>query len=1010
MDQIKCPPSKQNYNPFECIGNTYSYSGPDEIIDKQYTGTYIDYVGTRCLPSIQENGKEYKFFNENLNECIYAHSYKIDTKENLNAYYCTGGIRNQYKNICEIQTRLSNEYSPEGYMMSDCKIFDPINFVADYVPDKSNSYGTCIQKCPSDYIADFNELTNGNNCIKFSVKKKDIKPLDKNSIGDEWLKYCAQKDNLESDECIKTINITPNNKKILGSYTCVPNLDTLPTITISYEEVANYCDDFKKVFTPEKLTEIRKGLQQIDNRLVYISKKYVDNNFKVQTKNNITLSDYIVNAPFSRIYIDEFLIKAIMDGEFSVKFLENTCNNNVKGYLVQIKRERFAGSPELCCDNKGISYYNDLVSNTVNPVFESSIIFKEGKKYTCDINMVKINNPCASVSGNLTLLDKCLKENPEVCAKITGNAYYPPLINPCLDKGGNALIECLRLNPNICPQFGGNINNPKLLSCVKNNDLIKCVSDTKDMCLPNLKDYCMSGGINMWGDGIPRVIEIDPAKKDKPYPENLKYPRCGLDFKRKYRKDYDDVLEEVCNQYDNRNNKGYNYYLTSNICIDYCDNKERKQVVSDCTAKCFGNVITGNVYIQGLNNLKNQMCPPTNKEPNGNVTCVRNFNSSDIKKNYDKSFRDKCEQQCLEENKDKKFNGCIKAQQNYCSRFDYNEKNERINRFFTEPCQNLFKPDPMFGLMVEGMCVMNKTGDMYNYPECKEFRKDYERCMNDSNLANNNNLLTGNCASNFCVKYKNICDNKLVELCKQNPFISKCNDDNFINLNEPDHVNKPFKLSANKREAIKMKKQYENDEKIKMLNVKQYADRFNTKLNEFRDEYLVDFCLDKKNKMTSECEPIIKKILDNPIVSKCSEYNNINDQPICKKLYNYRDTEFVEKVKDFCNDPKYDVAEFNNCEIEASKCNLLKGDQKRYDSCMNEYKKKCRDYINCNYTGDKKTSCNDYKKFKIFYNDKICTDIRSKNTNTMTLYMVIFGIICSIIILVGLKLFLRMKK
>jgi hypothetical protein len=1010
FNQIKCPPETQNYTPFECIPESYKYGGPNEINDKIFTGKYSDYTGTKCLPSITQDGKVYPFFNENINECIYAHTLKIDKKENVNAYYCTGGIRHQYKNICDIQTPPNNsEYSNSGYMILQCNVHKPIEFWADHVPNESNSKATCIQNCPSGYIADFNNMTNGDNCIKFVTQKKDLTRLTKNSLGDEWIKYCAKNDNLENDACVKTININNINKSILGSYTCIPNLDSLPPIAVTYEEVANYCTDFKKIFTLDKLTEVRRGLQQIDNRPVFISKKQVNNKLEIVPKDQITINDYILNAQYSRIYIDEFLVKAINDKEFQANFEEITCNGNIKGYILKIKRIQFGGSSEMCCDNKGISYYNDLVSNTINPRFESSIIFKEGKKYTCDINVVKINAPCASMSGNLILLDKCLKENPEVCSHITGNVYYPKLLNPCYDKSGNALVNCLKENPSICPQFNGNIQDQKLLSCIKNNDLIGCINESKKICKNELREFCSSGGINLWGDGIPRILEIDNENNNKSFPDNLKYQRCGIDFQKKYPNEYNDVLEGICNQYDNRDNKGYDYYMTSNICINYCNNKEKNKVMSDCINKCYNKTISGNAYTKALNELIIQKCPPNSKDINGNVTCIKNFKLSNEKKEFDKTFKDSCNVICLEENKDKKFNGCNKGKKHACLRFDYDKKGNKINRFFTQECQDLFIKDPMYGLTVEGICVMNKTGDMYNYPECKQFREIHEVCINDMTNSNDNKVFKPEC-NNFCSKYKNICDSKLVDICDNNPFISHCDNNNFENLNDPDSTNKAYKMSANNRRGIEYAIRYDENDRNKQLDTVKYADKFKQNVKIFREEYLLNFCLNKNRQSNEKCEKIIDAMLNSPLIEKCTEKNNINNQPICNKLANSREKEFKEKVNNFCLDKKYNNREFNNCEIELGKCNLVKNDPIKYKECMAQYTKECSNYTKCTYDDEKSELCHNFKKYKIFYNHDICNDIRRKKEISNMKYLLIGGIISVVIIAILIKFFSKIKK
>jgi hypothetical protein len=151
-------------------------------------------------------------------------------------------------------------------------------------------------------------------------------------------------------------------------------------------------------------------------------------------------------------------------------------------------------------------------------------------------------------------------------------------------------------------------------------------------------------------------------------------------------------------------------------------------------------------------------------------------------------------------------------------------------------------------------------------------------------------------------------------------------------------------------------------------------------------------------------------MLNSPLIPKCTERNNINSQPICSKLANSREKEFKEKVKDFCLDKKFDVAEFNNCEAELSKCNLVKNDPKKYAECMAKYREKCDNYIKCTYDGAKGDLCDQYKKYKIFYNHQICNDMRTEKSSKNTKYILIGGIICIIILGILIKIFFVIRK
>lgn len=914
-EQKQCPPGKQNYTLFDCIPNDYNYQDTTkEILDRKMIKTNMDYITTKCKPSITKNGKTYNYFDESFDECFYAHSYKVDIKNNLPANYCTNGFP-LYQNRCSTllkpqpQGNNPDNYSPNGYVMKNCKITNALDIF-----NSDNSKVDCIQTCPDGYAMDNNNKTNGNNCVQIVSERKVINKLEKNPIDLEWYNYCNINANIESDKCIKTINITPDKKQAIGTKKCIQNIEELDTLVVSYDVVANHCDDLKKIYNI--------------NRPVYISNKYVDKDLSVKTKDKLVFEDYIKKCNSSNIYIDLFLIDAIKNGEFKYNLIPKICvsssDNKIIGYTLQIQRLMFGGSPEQCCDNNGINYYNSLLNDRVNSNFKNRIFTKDNIKSTCNINYAKLNNKCSDLTGNLEGLKICLKNNPD-----------------------------------ICPEFNGNVNNP---------DLISCLEDNKTICQKQLIDYCSSGGINIWGDGIPRIIDVDEKA-------NLKYPRCGIDFQKKYPEDYNQVLESICNRYDNRDNLGYTYYRTNPICRNYCRNKERTQFIDKCIGDCFGNVTASEEYQINFNNKLKKICPSTETEPKGNIDCI-NRNTPIIASELETSTTRQCQRDCERSARSIEFDGCNMGKENYCLNYDYDFKGNKIGRFFTSECQKVFEDKKQFGLIVEGVCVMNRNNTLYNYPECEQFRNEHQTCIMDNKL-NNNSVFSEGCYD-FCQKYKSTCDAKKRDVCKQNPFLPECDDDNFEDYNDLDPSKKTYKKSLNKRLATENAQQFDEIEDNRKLNLKKYMDlKGNNKINEFREQYILDFCLSSNRNTNSKCEEYIKKIFnDKKIIDTCISDKNYLTNPLCKKLEKMRNEEFVNAVKDTCITP------------------------------MKEYAQKCGDIKDAN----ERAQCRKQEKTKYFYNTTTCQEIRNeKNTNQ---YLKMFsGIIAGIIVvLIIMKLIQFLRK
>jgi hypothetical protein len=726
---------------------------------------------------------------------------------------------------------VTNDTHGNPFQMTDCKL-------SSFMPwDVPNSQAKCATKCKDGYYADTSkEFVKDKSCIKTISKKKIVTPVSLQSISTDWFNYCNMNNNIGKDECIKTINITETEKEKIGTEKCIGNIKNLQALRITYDDVAKRCTNIN-------------GQVYIVDRLVYIPKKFVNDKLEVQMKKEIIFKEYLKYYKNSIIEFDQYLLDAIDDGEFSVKLIEGKCNNSdiIFGYKLEIQRKTFNTNQEDCCDVEGKSYFkshqlNNNQTNNINPY----VIEKNNKRSTCDINIVKLNESCAIHSGNLTLASECRKGNTEVCPGLDGE------------------------------------------------DLKKCLANNQNICQKPLNDYCSSGGLNRWGDGIPRILDLN-------IDGTFKYPRCNVDFRRKYPDDYDTVLNEICNMYDNRDDAGITYYKTNPVCKDYCKNKGLKEVIN----KCVGNKISAlrntpeyktNYGIQG-----NIACKPGIYSSNANSVCVRTFLT-----NFEKPFRERYERECLEENKN--HDGCIRAQKNYCIFKDRGTNKKEFSRFFTSECQDLFSKEKEYGIVVESVCVMNRNNILYNYPECNTFRPDHQKCINDDSLSNNR-VFKPEC-NKFCEKYKYICDLKARDICARNPFDKNCNDDRYKDNTNLDSNDDIFESSVNRRlasdYAIKNEKRFpRNKSLVDFVDNGDSMKKIKEKTDPFIDAYKLNFCLDKNRKSDNRCESYIKSKFNkknNELLDVCLSSDNYINEPLCKKILDNRKEEFATYTKDFCLD------------------------------------------------------------------------------------------------------------
>jgi hypothetical protein len=1002
VEQQRCPPGTQNYTLFDCIPEGYKYNSDNEILSSVITGKSETYIANVCPSSITENNIKYEYLDETMDNCVYYSNYKIDLKENIKAWYCNEGPVD-YTNKCEKLSHPGKDYASTKYNMLGCQVVNPLA-----VLNNENSRVTCQQECPVGYYSDnmaglanpSYQILKGNNCIQLKTKKKEIEETDTKSLENQWNTYCSTDDNLEmKEECIKTINLTNDQKKIIGTTLCNGRPTNLTAIYLNYEEIANELNNFDKEY-------------KID-RKVYITKKYTDNDLNVKIKPEITFNDYITNSVFAKIYFDKFLVNAIINKEFEITFKEISCYKQITGYIATIKRLKFAGSGAQCCDINGINYYLNVSTNTINSNFKNEIITSHDNKYTCNINYAKLKNPCVQFTSNIIALKQCLNENPDVCA-----------------------------------EFKGNINDPRL---------IKCVKDTTNICLSELKDYCISGGINLWGDGIPRIIDI---YSDGDMKGQLKYPRCGIDYKKKYPQDYENTLQLVCDKYDNRGNKGYTYYKTNPICQTYCNTIGKKPIIDKCINNKFENLISSKIYKNTINADCNNICKNNDYETIingeidtkseiyttiinntdinanisdikisniGNIKCTSKYYSSNRKRSLDKLLSENITNKCTYDfSKDNTYDGCLKGKKNYCLNYDYDENGNKINRFFISECQDLLSKDKNFGLVIQGICVMNRKHNLYNNEKCKNFRNEYEICLNDNILNKNNMVFSDNCKQ-FNSKYKIISDLKKTELCKENPFIEQCYDESHEDFADLNMSNQPYKLSIIKRLAAEKHRRENLNEDMKKLNNKLYIDKitgkdFDNSININTDEYLqnitteyiLDHCLSKKNRYNEKCEKIIDDSINSYFVDFCTEDDNFQKIPLCKKLYNARKDQYIKKTKQKCMDKDLANREFTKCINMKMNCEKYVNDDIKYKNCIKEYENECNNYINCNYSSqEKQKKCYYFKKYEKFYNDQVCHDKKQNDTFKIISIIILISTILIFMFLIViriLKFFIFRKK
>jgi hypothetical protein len=83
------------------------------------------------------------------------------------------------------------------------------------------------------------------------------------------------------------------------------------------------------------------------------------------------------------------------------------------------------------------------------------------------------------------------------------------------------------------------------------------------ICQDPLYDYCKE----LDDTNTPRILAFaDAAQTDR------KYKRCSIDYKKKYRTDYDNMVREICNDYQpaTGNSEGQNFLKTNNVCKEFC--------------------------------------------------------------------------------------------------------------------------------------------------------------------------------------------------------------------------------------------------------------------------------------------------------------------------------------------------------------------------------------------------------------------------------------------------------
>jgi hypothetical protein len=680
-EQIKCPPNKQNYG-LECIDNSYNYDvtiSKKEILDKNLIDRYTNYTANICPPTYVKDNITYKYFDETPDECIYASIYPYEEKQ-INSYYCTTGWQNLgFKNICE--NTLDGRGKP--MMMTGCNIYNFLPF------STFNSTATCATKCEPNYGIDRDMFTNGNNCIRQSSTPKTTKIFERSNLGTAWKEYCSIDNNIMSDDnCIKTTNILEEDKILIGVSKVLGDLNRVTSKLYTYEMIANQC------------TTINGNVYTIE-RQVYIPSKSMNADLEIKTISNISFVEYLKYCNYSGIYLDEYLINGIMEGEFKTNIKSYASNlEGIYGYTIDFIRASFYTDQSDCCDMNGNSYYlnSNIEDPRINPGFRSKIIIKPKLKSTCDINISKLKNNCAEFSSNIEKARECLTNNPDECP-----------------------------------------------TAITDKDIIDCLKNKKNMCLTQLQEYCSSGGLNRWGDGIPRIIDNNK--------------RCNIDFKRKYPNDYDKILNGICNTYDNSENEGVTYYKTSNICIDYCKTKGLQEVIEECKTKKLNEFSKTEEYKNNYQIRGNLTCPPNinlpkcincvkgtcmnnkcvmNLDINGNCesgftkqgnicigslciasNCIVGNCKTDFINNFNKPYLDNFEQQCRSENQ--KYDGCDSAKYEYCTKIDTDNLGNKFTRFFTPECQEFLKPRKDYGMIMQGKCVMNRRDISYNTPECQVF-------------------------------------------------------------------------------------------------------------------------------------------------------------------------------------------------------------------------------------------------------------------------------------------------
>jgi hypothetical protein len=154
---------------------------------------------------------------------------------------------------------------------------------------------------------------------------------------------------------------------------------------------------------------------------------------------------------------------------------------------------------------------------------------------------------------------------------------------------------------------------------------IKKIEGT-DTCRTALNEFCEDTN----DKDIPHIIEYTDESQ-----RTLKHKRCGIDFQKRYKYDYDTMIKRICDDYNPIEKK--DFIVTNNVCKDYC-----KDDMSNCKSGFEKYCIQTGIFKEKCKEFIDKL---PNKDKIYETMCVKTTSSNvyndDKCKEYKKSY-DKC--------------------------------------------------------------------------------------------------------------------------------------------------------------------------------------------------------------------------------------------------------------------------------------------------------------------------------------------------------------------------------